>query len=295
MRTTPDIWIPPSGQVVPAGPIHTGHTISQSFVAKRDGLCAVEFLGATYGTPIPSGTIKVTVARSEPRDPGTIAVRQIDARSVADNHYVRIEFPPVRDSAARHFVISIEPQDLPPAAMFTVWLTQKDVYPGGTGFIDAIATPGDLVMTTSHQSSVLETATAYLTVFSVSILIGVYFVVIGLAALLAFNVEAISLAFVAPAAGIALVGAVAVVSVLTRRLHSINLVGALLLACFTAVILFRNREKLLRLQIPRSTVFFYLALIAVSCCITSQPQTIPRSDLPYGPLRSFVPCIPPTA
>ena len=292
VRTTPDIWVPAASQRVPAGPLRAGHIVSQDFVAERDRLCAVEFLGATYGIPIYSGTIRVTIARSEAPNPGIVAVREIDAPSVANNGYVRIDFPPVRESAGHRFSIAIEPRDVPPSAMFTVWLTQNDMYPNGTASIDGTKAPGDLVMTVSHQSSVFETAAGYFTVFSVSVLIGVYFLLIGLAALLMFKAEVSSLLFTAPAVGMGIVAAVAAIGVLAHRSHSINLAGAIVLVCFTMAILYKNRERLLRLRIPRLTIFLYLTLVAVSCSITSQPQTIPHSDLPDGPWRSFVPMYP---
>jgi hypothetical protein len=296
MRTTPDLWIPSSiplpGQLIPTGPIRSGHTISQSFVAEKDRLCAIEFLGATYGIPISSGTIRVTIVRSGVQSPGTVAVRQIDARSIADNHYVRVDFPPVPDSAGQHFVMSIEPQNVPPGAMFAVWLTQKDTYRNGEVLVDNSKPPGDLVMTVIHQSSVVETVTSCLTVFSVSVLIAVYFWAIGLAVLLMFKAEAGSLVFVAPAVGMALVGVVSAAGVLAHKWHSINLIGGILLVCFAAATLLKRHESLRSLQLPRPTVFLYVALLAVSCCITSQPQAIPRTEPLGDPWRSFVPMYP---
>src|ERR1035437_1134128 len=241
VHLTPDIFVSNSHDDVPAPPIANLHTFSQTFVARTDGMCSIEFLAATYGAPIPSGSITAVVMM--PASPQrTVVVHEIEARTILDNHYVRFEFPAIRGSGGVPYRLLLTPHDLPGGSRFTVWLTRRDVYRAGASFIDGIpAGEGDLVMTVSRKASAFEVVRSFCIVWFISISIAVYLLAIGLPILIMFRSDSKTFVYISPAIGVAVIGALSGIAVITGQLRAVNLVGGAVLFPLVIASLLKNR------------------------------------------------------
>jgi len=292
VHMTTDLLISTGHDDVPTEPIANLHTFSQTFVGRTDGLSSIEFLAATWGALIPSGSITAVVMM--PGSPQrAVVVHEIDARSILDNHYVGFDFPPIRGSAGAPLQLLLTPHDLPAGSRFSVWLTRRHVYRQGASFVDGLPTgAGELVMTVSRKAFASEVVKSFCIVWFVSISIAVYLFAIGLAILTMFNSDSVTLLYISPAIGVAVIGALSGVGVITGHVRSVNLVGGAVLLLLAIASLARNRHRFKGLQVPAASIFCCLALITISCAITSQPGEIPLADPRDGPWRSFVPMYP---
>jgi len=122
----------------PTGPLNPGTTYGQTFVAQQDNLTAIDLLVATYKRQLSRGVLKLHL-RLGPAQRQDLATVAVPASSLRDCTYVRFTFPPIPHSAHHAYYAMLETQGLATGEYVTVFLSAKDVYPGGSFWVDGVA------------------------------------------------------------------------------------------------------------------------------------------------------------
>ena len=124
---------------VSAPPVYGAHTVGQTFVTARPGLCAIE---VEWQSPAAITGPVVLHLRSEPTSTTDI----VGAKVVADHQPVtRWRFPPIPDSQNRQFYLLVEAPWATPERPLYLYATAHDVYVPGVAYADNLPLPGDLV------------------------------------------------------------------------------------------------------------------------------------------------------
>lgn len=122
----------------------------QTFRCTSAGLYKVEFLVATYRARIPSGTLQAGLRLATAPGPD-LAQMSIPLKTIVDNTYVALQFPPIQNSADQSYYLHLTVQDIPKGYSFTVWHTNRDLYPGGQFFLNGVVQPSDMIFRTSTK------------------------------------------------------------------------------------------------------------------------------------------------
>jgi hypothetical protein len=78
----------------------------QAFVSSRHGLCRVGVVTGTHGLPV-RGRIRLSIIDRATRD--LIASRTFTGEEIPDGRYLFLDFPPIKDSCDRAYMIRVEP------------------------------------------------------------------------------------------------------------------------------------------------------------------------------------------
>jgi hypothetical protein len=124
------------------GPIAGSGRPGQTFVATSNNMSAIQVAGATYGRP-DVGHI-VFHLKTDPASPTDIVKLERDVTALADNAYWSFDFPPIPDSAGKHYYFYLESPDSVAESAVTVFASKENLYAGGTRMADGVAVSGDL-------------------------------------------------------------------------------------------------------------------------------------------------------
>jgi len=107
------------GGLATTGELVTGRRLRQSFVSRQNGLRRVDVMTATYGRRN-EGTLQLSLL--EPSG-SVLATRTVDARSVPNNGWLRLDFAPQPASRDRDYVVELRALSGQPGKSVTVWAT----------------------------------------------------------------------------------------------------------------------------------------------------------------------------
>jgi hypothetical protein len=112
----------------PVGIVSETSPVTQTFCCRRPGLSRIELLGATYGTPVPSGILQIRLER------GGCLVRQtqVPMSRIKDNDWIGVSFEPIPDSAGCDFELLITTAGVPNGCAFTLWSSDVNPHRRGT-------------------------------------------------------------------------------------------------------------------------------------------------------------------
>lgn len=133
-----DLIVPDTVMHGVAGPLLPGTTYAQTFTPKQNYLSMVDFLIATYNRRLSRGVLKMHL-RASPAQKQDLATVAVPASEIRDCTYVRFEFPTIYNSAQHTYYAVLETENLAPGEYLTVFLSPKDVYSGGSFWINGIA------------------------------------------------------------------------------------------------------------------------------------------------------------
>lgn len=124
-------------------------TVEQRFVARHDGLAAVELLLAVRSGAGAAEPSRLTLRLLDAA--GTdLESRSWEARALAHNDPLRFTFPPLADSAGQEYRLRLEGH---PGNQATVWAFSVDAYPQGELWVNGEPATGDLRFQTSYRYS----------------------------------------------------------------------------------------------------------------------------------------------
>ncbi len=118
---------------VPLGELTGGRRVEQPFIARFNGLRAVDVLTATYGR-YNAGIFRMSLVDGRAGD--VLASRDIVAAQLLDNGWTRLTFSPIPDSARRPFRIVVETFDAPLDRASTMWMTGTAVADDQRAIVD---------------------------------------------------------------------------------------------------------------------------------------------------------------
>jgi hypothetical protein len=134
--------------------------ISQSFVAPRDGLHRIDLLFQTYQR---QNTREVRLSLLElPQNEvasmqGTkIVDLSFNAAEVEDRTWHTFTFPPIAESAGKHYLIVLQSPESTPGNAITVGGIEWDVYEPGAAFLGTTPLRADISFRTCYQTSAGE-------------------------------------------------------------------------------------------------------------------------------------------
>ena len=127
----------------PADRLSAGHSLTQTFVAHRPRLAAVDVLLAVYppGQGDDAGDL-VLHLRPWP-GAADLATARVPVGRIAHNSYYRLAFAPQPDSEGREYYLLVE-ATTPEPARATVWSSAVDAYPEGESYYDGQPRARDL-------------------------------------------------------------------------------------------------------------------------------------------------------
>src|SRR5690606_17486213 len=128
----------------PAEQLSAGHSLSQTFVAGKPGLSAVEVVLAVY--PPEEGSAEgelVLSLREAGADSPSFARQRLPVGDLVHNARQRLAFAPQPQSAGRAYELRLEATTAAPARA-TVWMADDDAYPAGARSLDGRPVAGDL-------------------------------------------------------------------------------------------------------------------------------------------------------
>lgn len=125
--------------------------LEQEFVARHDGLSAVELLLAVPSQPAPPDHTTLTL-RLLDADGEQVQDQSWDGGSLVHNDPLRFTFPPLSDSAGKAYHLRLEGSTDNQA---TVWAFSLDAYPQGAFWVDGEEAVGDLRFQTSYRYSLV--------------------------------------------------------------------------------------------------------------------------------------------
>ncbi len=124
-------------------------TLEQRFVARHDGLAAVELLLAVRSGAGAAEPASLTL-RLLDRAGSELEARSWEAGALAHNVPLRMAFPPLADSAGQAYRLRVEGS---PGNQATVWAFSVDAYPQGGLWVNGELGAGDLRFQTSYRYS----------------------------------------------------------------------------------------------------------------------------------------------
>jgi len=136
-------------------PLDSSHTVGQTFVARENGLAAVDVLLVVYGegdAPVaPAGQLTFHLRKntSATTDLATVTV---ETAGLTHNSSYRFSFPPQRESCGRAYAFLLEGT---PSSRVSVWSNSVDAYADGVMLAAGQPTAGDLYFLTYCQSDPL--------------------------------------------------------------------------------------------------------------------------------------------
>jgi hypothetical protein len=128
----------------PAGELLPGREVGQTFVAREDGLQAIDVPVATYARAN-QGRLRLEL-RSAPDTSQVLASHEVDVSTLVDNQHLSFLFPPIPDSADRSFYLALEAVGSAPGNAVTVWTSGMDSYHAGSLWEGGEELEGDLCL-----------------------------------------------------------------------------------------------------------------------------------------------------
>lgn len=130
---------------MPAGELTVDGSLSQTFLARRPGLAAVDIQLVTFQRQNDPDLVFTVSEESRPQKMLHTVV--VDADQVLDNRFFRFEFPPISQSEGRRYVARLESPDGRPGNAFSAWVGACACYDEGMLFVDGGPRPDeDLAM-----------------------------------------------------------------------------------------------------------------------------------------------------
>jgi hypothetical protein len=134
-------------------------TISQSFVAPRDGLNRLDLLFQTYQRQNTHDII-LTLRRLPPGPDDPLLATKIreftfNAAGVRDQTWRSFTFPAIPDSAGKTYLISIQSPESVSGNAITVGGTEWDVYEPGSAYLGSMPVLADVAFRTCYELTTL--------------------------------------------------------------------------------------------------------------------------------------------
>jgi hypothetical protein len=139
------VTLPPSGNTIsntPAGELEGDTRFGQTFVSVAPGLHRIDVLLATYARPNTHNV--VFHLKAGPDAVEDIYTEVFNASDVVDNAYRNFAFPAIQDSAGKTYFFYLESPESEPGDAITIWGNPDNPYPDGYGYLNDMATGGDL-------------------------------------------------------------------------------------------------------------------------------------------------------
>ncbi len=102
--------------------------VGQRFVARRDGLCRIDVLAATYGRRNTRDLI--FRLKTSPDAEEDLVTARLNASLLIDQGYVSFGFPPQPESAGKSYYFCLESPESVPGDAITLWAYQQADVPG---------------------------------------------------------------------------------------------------------------------------------------------------------------------
>lgn len=134
-------------------PLGGSHSVGQTFVARENGLAAVDVLLVVYGQgdrPVaPAGQL-IFHLRESPTAPVDLATVVVETAGLAHNDRYRFAFPAQRESRGGTYAFLLEGTS---GSQVSIWSSSLDAYADGAMLMDGQPTNGDLYFITYYQSN----------------------------------------------------------------------------------------------------------------------------------------------
>ena len=130
-------------------PLKTSGPVSQSFMAARSNLCAIEVLLVRYEGQAQDRERYMTMRlRAGSGDGPIVAAISVDISQMEHNDPVLFSFTPLKESRGHSYFLVIESGAGSDASL---WYEEENAYGDGALFLDGEATEGDLRFKTFHE------------------------------------------------------------------------------------------------------------------------------------------------
>ena len=132
----------------PTPGINSATTISQSFISSHNNLSGLQVLFSNLNK---TKRGEITFSLTERRNTGAVLRRStLPVREITDNNRYFFSFPPIMDSSAKEYLLSISAPSLSGETDISLWYESHNAYPDGTIFINGEPAFGDLFFTAYH-------------------------------------------------------------------------------------------------------------------------------------------------
>ena len=135
-------------------------TISQSFVAPRNGLNRIDILFQTYQRQnthdVTLNLLEITPNSPDPRQGLNLFEFTFNAATVHDRVWRNFTFFPILDSAGKTYLIMLRSSESVPGNAITVGGIEWDAYEPGTAFLGTVPVRADIAFRACYQMTTLE-------------------------------------------------------------------------------------------------------------------------------------------
>lgn len=134
--------------------------IGQSFVAPRNGLHRIDLLFETYqrqnNREVNLHLLELTPNSSNPFQNPIIVDLTFNAALVQDRSWHTFTFPPISNSAGKHYLLALHSPKSFPGNAISVGGIEWDVYAPGSAFLGPVPVLADVAFRTCYQMTTLE-------------------------------------------------------------------------------------------------------------------------------------------